>query len=77
MTTIQVSVKNKKDAGLLIRMLKKVSFVERVEEIKKQETQIGQYHALKDYLQKNSNPGYMNHIEDPIRWQQDLRNEWK
>ncbi len=77
MTTIKVSVRNKRDAGLLIRILKRMSFVENVEEIRKEKVSEDQFGKLKEYLNLNSNPRYLSHIIDPVEWQKNLRNEWQ
>lgn len=77
MTTIKVSVKNKRDANLLIRLLRKVSFVEQIEEIEKFEPTSNQVADLKSYLDKNSSTSFFSDIADPISWQRNLRDEWK
>ena len=77
MTTITVSVKNKRDAGLLIRMLKKISFVERVEETGEVPTPVNQFEKLKSFLAAHSESCFFNEIPDPVSWQKQLRNEWE
>ena len=77
MTTIKVSVKNKRDASLLIRLLKRVSFVEHIEEIEKTQSTINQVAELKSYLDKNSSVSLFSDIADPVTWQKRLRDEWK
>ncbi len=77
MTTIRISVKNKRDAGLLIKMLKKISFVERVEEVVVIDAPVNQFEKLKTFLASNSNSGFFSDITDPSTWQKQLRNEWE
>ena len=77
MTTIKVFVKSKRDAGLLIRLLRKVSFVEQIEEIEKSDLSINQVAAVKSYLDKNSSASFFSDIVDPVSWQKNLRDEWK
>lgn len=77
MTTITVSVKNKRDAGLLIRMLKKISFVEHVEEVSEVSAPVNQFEKLKAFLAANSESGFFNEISNPVTWQKQLRNEWE
>ena len=77
MTTITVSVKNKRDAGLLIRMLRKLSFVERVEEVNKVTAKANQFEELKAFLATNSNLVFFSEITNPVLWQKNLRNEWE
>lgn len=77
MTTIKVSVKNKRDANLLVRLLKRVSFVEKIEEVEKPQPLIDQIAEVTSFLAKNSNISLFSDIADPIIWQKKLRNEWK
>jgi hypothetical protein len=79
MTTIRISVKNKRDANLLYRMLMKLSFVEKVEKIDTEETLNSgkQYSRLKMILTNQANPDLFSNIHDPIRWQKEIRNEWE
>jgi hypothetical protein len=77
MTTITVSVKNKRDAGLLIRMLKKISFVERVEEVREIPAPVNQFEKLKAFLTANGETSIFNEISNPVSWQKQLRNEWE
>ncbi len=69
MTTITVSVKSKRDAGLLIRMLKKISFVERVEEVSEVSAPVNQFEKLKAFLAANSKDSFLNEISNPVDWQ--------
>ena len=77
MTTLKVSVKSKRDASLLVRLLKRVSFVEKIEEVEKFEPPINQVADVKSYLDKNSSASFFSDIADPVTWQKELRDEWK
>ena len=77
MTTLKVSVKNKRDASLLVRLLKRVSFVEKIEEVEKPKPAINQIAKVTSYLAKNSNMSLFSDIADPVTWQKKLRDEWK
>jgi hypothetical protein len=77
MTTITLSVRNKRDAGLLIRMLKKISFVERVEEVTEIPAPVNQFEKLKAFLTTKSKTSFFNEISNPVSWQKQIRNEWE
>lgn len=61
----------------MIRLLRKVSFVEQIEEIEKFEAPINQVTDVKSYLDKNSSASFFSDIADPVTWQKNLRDEWK
>jgi hypothetical protein len=79
MTTIKISVRNKRDANLLYRMLKRIPFIDRVEKedplIKEKNT--GQFEKIKNLMATMAGPELFKQITNPVTWQQDLRNEWK
>lgn len=79
MTTIRISVKNKRDANLLYRMLMKLSIVDKVEKVEAEELPDAkkQYLKLKTILNVQANPSLFMKISDPAQWQKELRNEWK
>lgn len=77
MTTIKVSIKNKRDAGLLVRMLRRMSFVEKVEEIGEARPHANQFNKLRSYLASNSSSFIFADIKDPVSWQKSSRNEWQ
>ncbi len=79
MTTISVSVKNKRDANLLYRMLKRLSFVEKVEKIDR----VGihdsekQYSKIKMILVAQASSDLFLKITDASQWQKELRNSFR
>ncbi len=79
MTTIKISVRNKQDANLLYRMLKRISFVDNVEKAESNENEIntGQFSELSKLLAGMAGQDLFRNISDPITWQQNLRNEWE
>ncbi len=77
MTTIKVSIKNKRDAGLLVSLLRRMSFVEKVEEVGEARVKANQFDKLRVFLASNSNSSYFGQIADPVSWQKSLRHEWK
>lgn len=79
MTTIKVSVKNKKDATMLFRMLQKISFVDNVERIESDDLKRNrdQFLSLRKLLKSKAGPDLFKKISDPVRWQTELRNEWE
>jgi hypothetical protein len=76
MTTIKVSVKNKSDANLLIRMLKKVTFVDRIEEITDTTSAQNQVQQLQLVLDEYRDLDPFAEIQNPSHWQKKIREEW-
>jgi len=79
MTTIKISVKNKRDAVLLYRMLQKISFIDKIET---SETSVGhshpdQFNRIKKIIKNKGNSGLFKGINDPVKWQRELRDEWE
>ncbi len=77
MTTIKVSVKNKRDANLLIRLLRRVSFVDQIEEVDSPTVTTNQVDELTIFLNRNSDASLFSDIQDPVAWQKKLRDEWE
>lgn len=79
MTTIKISVRNKRDANLLYRMLKRIPFIDRIEKedpsTRLKET--GQFEKIKNLMDIMAEPELFKHITNPVAWQQNLRNEWE
>lgn len=77
MTTIKITVNNRKNARLLTKLLKSMAFVNKVEEdlpIPQNANQIG---SLKHFL-STIEPGSMfRTIKNPVEWQKNLRDEWE
>jgi hypothetical protein len=78
MTILKVSVKNNEDANTLVRMLKKLSFVQDVEKLEPETTEVSdQYASLSEIIDQQASPALFQEIEDPIHWQKALRDEWE
>lgn len=79
MTTIKISVKNKRDANLLYRMLKRIPFIDNVEkeDTLTHETQTGQFEKIRKLIATGAGADLFKNIANPVTWQQDLRNEWE
>jgi hypothetical protein len=79
MTTIKISVRNKRDANLLYRMLKRIPFIDRVEKEDSLtgDKGTGQFEKLKNIMATMAGSELFNQITNPVTWQQDLRNEWE
>jgi hypothetical protein len=79
MTTIKISVRNKRDANLLYRMLKRIPFIDRVEKEDSiaRDKGTGQFEKIKNLMTSMAAPELFNQITNPVTWQQDLRNEWE
>ncbi len=75
MTTLKITVDNKKNARLLTRLLKNMSFVKKVEEenllVK------NQYAALKHILSSIEPNHLFSKINNPVVWQNEIRDEWE
>ena len=79
MTTIKISVKSKRDAILLYKMLQKISFVDKIEKsesLGKHEPK-NQFLLLRKVLKEKGNPDLFNKLGDPVQWQRKLRDEWE
>lgn len=79
MTTFKISVKNKRDAILLFRMLQKVSFVDKIE---KSEASVSpgsgnQFNRIRKILKNKADSGLFKGIDDPVKWQREQRDEWE
>lgn len=75
MTTLRVTIDNKKNARLLTNVLKNMTFVKKIEE--ENHAVANQYHTL-DKLFHNIQPGKVfNEIDDPVKWQKNIRRDWE
>jgi len=79
MTTIKISVRNKRDADLLYRMLKKIPFIDRVEKADSltNEKWVDQFEKIKKIMAAMAGPALFSDITDPVSWQKEMRNEWE
>lgn len=80
MTTLTVQVDNEENAALLKKMLKALSFVEDVnfntQHSYLAEEPRGTYKKVKEVLDNTDNEVFRD-IDDPSKWQSDLRDEWE
>lgn len=80
MTTITVQVNNEQNAALLQKMLKALSFVDDVEIQNHQPNLVEEpkvsYQKLKKNVDKIEGELMFKDIQDPSKWQSDLRDEW-
>ena len=79
MTTFKILVKNKRDAVLLFRMLQNISFIDKIEksEISQVHRTKNQFDRLQKVIKENSSSDLFKSIDDPVKWQRDLRDEWE
>lgn len=80
MTTLTVQVDNEENAALLKKMLKALSFAEDVD-VNTQHSYLaeeprGTYKKVKKTLD-NTDEEVFRDINDPSKWQRDLRDEWE
>jgi hypothetical protein len=75
MTTLRITVDNKKNARLLSKILKNMNFVKKIEE--ENSASDNQYEIL-NKLFNTLEPGRLfNQIDDPLKWQKEIRDEWE
>lgn len=77
MTTLIITVDNKKNAQLLTKMLRSMDFVKNIEEDSIPSQQSDQFAMLKDTLNTINPNSVFNSISDPIVWQNKIRDEWE
>jgi predicted AAA+ superfamily ATPase len=73
MTTLKVTVDNKKNARLLTRFLRNMNFVKKIEEensvVKDQYTNLGK---IFNSIESND---LFSGVKDPVKWQKKIRDE--
>lgn len=75
MTTLKITIDNKKNARLLTRVLRNMKFVKTIE--LENSTVKNQYSTLKEILNKIETGRLFKKIDDPVEWQKKLRDEWE
>ena len=75
MTTLKITVDNKKNARLLSRILQNMKFVKKVEE--ENRIAANQYEKLKLIFNNIEANSVFNDIHDPVKWQKEIRDEWE
>jgi len=77
MTTIKITVNNRKNAQLLTKLLKSMSFVNNVEEDLPISPNSDQFVSLKHFLNTIEPNTLFRTINNPIEWQKEMRDEWE
>ncbi len=79
MTTITIHIDKKENAELLEKMLRELSFIEEIE-VSNDENMVnepkGSYLKLKRSLDQIDKNYAFKNVDNPSKWQQDLRDEW-
>ncbi len=75
MTTLKVTVDNKKNAKLLKQILLNMRFVKKIEE--EPGLDANQYNNLKALLSEIKPNSLFREITDPGKWQKEIRDEWE
>ncbi|MGE4287756.1 MAG: hypothetical protein AB7E36_03630 [Salinivirgaceae bacterium] len=75
MTTLRITVDNKKNAKLLTKMLSKMNFVKKVEEEKPSIKY--QYASLKKIFSEIKPDALFQKVQEPLSWQKEIRDEWE
>jgi hypothetical protein len=77
MTTLRITVDNRKNAQLLTKMLKSIVFVKDVEEDITVNKSADQYKMLSQVLKTIKPNSVLNSIDNPVIWQKEIRDEWE
>ena len=78
MTTLRITVNNRKNAHLLSKLLKSMAFVKNVEEeIPIISTDANQFVSLKNILDSIEPDRLFLNINNPVEWQKKIRDEWE
>ncbi len=77
MTILKVTVDNKKNARLLQRMLQSMRFVTKIESELPPVENKSQFEQLQETLDSVKTDAPFPEIKDPLKWQNNLRNEWE
>ena len=77
MTTLKITVNNKKNAQLLTKLLKAMTFVKKVEEDMPIPQKANQFVSLKNFLNTIESKSVFRTINNPVEWQKNMRDEWE
>jgi len=77
MTTLRITVNNRKNAQLLTKLLKSMVFVEKVEEDLPITLGTDQFVMLKSIFDTIKPNSIFNNIPNPVEWQKKIRDEWE
>ena len=75
MTTLKVTVDNKKNARLLTRFLRNMNFVKKIEE--ENSVVKNQYTNLEKIFNTIESNDLFSGVKDPAKWQKKIRDEWE
>ena len=74
MTTLEITVDSKKNAIMLKKMLRSMTFIKSIEEEKT--VKKTQFLILKEIFKDVKPNTIFREINDPVEWQNQLRDEW-
>ena len=77
MTTLKITVDNRKHAVLLTKLLKSMAFVKKVEEDLPVSKMTDQFVILKNAFNAIEPNSLFSKINDPVEWQKKIRDEWE
>ena len=77
MTTLRITVDNRKHALLLTKLLKPMAFVKKVEEDFPVTKVANQFVTLKNIFNSIEPDSLFTNINNPIEWQKNIRDEWE
>ena len=77
MTTLKITVNNRKNAHLLTKLLRTIAFVKKVEEDIPVTKESNQFELLKNFIYSIEPDSLFKGINNPVEWQKNMRNEWE
>lgn len=77
MTTLKITVNNRKNAQLLTKMLKSMAFVKKIEEDLPVSQNTDQFVTLKNIFSAIEPDSMFRDIMNPVEWQKSIRDEWE
>jgi hypothetical protein len=77
MTTLRITVNNRKNAQLLTKLLKSMVFVKKVEEDLPITEGTDQFVMLKSIFDAIKPDSIFSNIPNPVEWQKKIRDEWE
>ncbi|MFA9392702.1 MAG: hypothetical protein ACERKD_23035 [Prolixibacteraceae bacterium] len=77
MTTLKITVNNKRNARALQKILQSMPFVEKIENDLPDEKKTEQYIQLEKILERIEPGSIFPDIENPVSWQKNIRDKWE
>lgn len=77
MTTLKITVDNKRNATLLKQLLQSMAFIKSIETDLPKPKRSNQFEQLQNILNTIEADCLFKNIDDPVKWQKELRNEWE